>query len=128
MKRIRTAVGDSNSEVDSSVTENTDATQKRESDQNEFSFHADLIRAVGMFLVVLLHSAVEPHPIVTQPDQAEIIRWWTVTTYDALSHYGVALFVMISGALLLQPWKKEPLWLFLKKRFNICRSLPSKYS
>ena len=118
MKRIRTAVADSNSKVDSSVTENSDAKQKLETDQNEFSFHADLIRAVGMFLVVLLHSAVEPHPIVTQPDQAEIIRWWTVTTYDALSHYGVALFVMISGALLLQPWKKEPLWLFLKKRFN----------
>ncbi|MBN2259839.1 MAG: acyltransferase family protein, partial [Clostridiales bacterium] len=118
MKRIRTAVVDGNSEVDSSVTENIDATQKLETDQNEFSFHADLIRAVGMFLVFLLHSAVEPHPIVTQPDQAEIIRWWTVTTYDALSHYGVALFVMISGALLLQPCKKEPLGLFLKKRFN----------
>ena len=92
--------------------------KKVDPENNEFSFHADLIRAVAMFLVILLHSAVEPHPIVTQPDQAEVIRWWTVTIYDALSHYGVPLFVMVSGALLLQPWKKEPLIVFLKKRFD----------
>jgi len=118
MKTVRTAVAPNNSKIDSSITENTDVKQKVEADKNEFSFHADLIRSVAMFLVILLHSAVEPHPIVTQPDQAEVIRWWTVTLYDSLSHYGVPLFVMVSGALLLQPWKKEPLRVFLKKRFN----------
>jgi len=118
MKTARAAVAPKNCKVDSSATENTDAKQKEETHKNDFSFHADLIRSVAMFLVILLHSAVEPHPIVTQPDQAEVIRWWTVTIYDALSHYGVPLFIMVSGALLLQPWKKEPLRVFLKKRFN----------
>lgn len=118
MKTVKTAVAPNNSEIDSSTIEKTDVKQKDETDKSEFSFHADLIRSVAMFLVILLHSAVEPHPIVTQPDQAEVIRWWTVTLYDSLSHYGVPLFVMVSGALLLQPWKKEPLRVFLKKRFN----------
>ena len=87
-------------------------------DKWEFSFHADLIRSVALFLVILLHSAVEPHPIVTQPDQAEVIRWWTVTVYDTISQPGVPLFVMISGALLLRPSKSESMKVFFKKRLN----------
>ena len=117
MKRIKKAVTPSGDSIDSSGKNNNEK-QKAETNKNEFSFHADLIRAVGMFLVILLHSAVEPHPIVTVPDQAEVIRWWTVTIYDTLSQPGVPLFVLVSGALLLQPYKKEPVKVFLKKRIN----------
>ncbi|MCW4022189.1 MAG: acyltransferase family protein [Candidatus Bathyarchaeota archaeon] len=117
MKPIRTAATPSDNGVDSSGNKNSQ-NEDCENKKNELSFHADLIRAVGMFLVILLHSAVEPHPIVTVPDQAEVIRWWTVTIYDTLSQPGVPLFVLISGALLLQPYKKEPLKVFLKKRIN----------
>ena len=87
-------------------------------EKSEVNFHVDLIRTVAIFLVILLHSAVEPHPIVTQMDQAEVIRWWTVTVYTTISEPCVPLFVLVSGALLLQPSKIEPLGVFFKKRLN----------
>ena len=81
MKRIKTAFMPSGNGSDSSSNANNEA-QTCENNPSELSIHADLIRAVGMFLVILLHSAVEPHPIVTVPDQAEVFRWWTVTIYQ----------------------------------------------
>ena len=115
LNKIRTAITPSSRSVSAP---NNKITENWETDKNELNFHADLIRVVGMFLVILLHSAVEPHPIVTQPDQAEVIRWWTVTIYDVISQPGVPLFVLVSGALLLQPSKIEPVKVFLKKRLN----------
>ena len=76
----------------------------------------DLIRTVAIILVIMVHAAIEPHPIVTVMDQAEVFRWFTVNTYDAFADVSVPLFVMLSGALLLQPSKVEPIRVFLKKR------------
>jgi surface polysaccharide O-acyltransferase-like enzyme len=43
--------------------------------------------------------------------------WWTATIYKFLALSCVPLFVMLSGALLLQPSKvKEPITVFLRKR------------
>lgn len=82
----------------------------------EVSAPVDLIRTVAIILVIIVHAAVESHPIVQVMDQAEVVRWFTVTTYDAFAAASVPLFVMLSGALLLQPSKVEPLRVFLKKR------------
>jgi surface polysaccharide O-acyltransferase-like enzyme len=79
----------------------------------------DLIRTVAIVLVILLHTAIEPHPIdiVITPDV--VTRWWTVNIYDSIARPCVPLFIMLSGALLLQPSKeKEPLGDFLKKRLS----------
>ena len=76
----------------------------------------DLIRTVAIVLVIMVHAAIEPHPLVQVMDQTEVMRWLTVTTYNAFAGTSVPLFVMISGALLLQPSKKEPVRVFLKKR------------
>ena len=48
----------------------------------------------------------------------EIIRWNAVNVYQTLGSTGVPLFVMLAGALLLQPSKLgEPIGVFLKKRW-----------
>jgi surface polysaccharide O-acyltransferase-like enzyme len=82
----------------------------------EISAPVDLIRTVAIILVIMVHAAIEPHPIVTVMNQAEVVRWFTVNTYDAFADPSVPLFVMLSGALLLQPSKVESIHVFLKKR------------
>ncbi len=47
----------------------------------------------------------------------EIWRWWIVDVYQSLARVGVPLFAMLSGALLLQPYKTESLSVFFKKRW-----------
>jgi surface polysaccharide O-acyltransferase-like enzyme len=83
---------------------------------NETSIPVDLIRTVAIVLVIMVHAAIEPHPMVQVMDQAEVFRWFTVNTYNAFADSSVPLFVMLSGALLLQPSKVEPVRVFLRKR------------
>ena len=76
----------------------------------------DLIRTIAIVLVILLHASIEPVPaIVTGYDSNVVVQWWSVNIYDSLARPCVPLFVMLSGALLLQPSKvDEPLKVFLK--------------
>ena len=81
------------------------------------SLPVDLIRTIAIFLVILLHAAIEPFPITASITQAVIVRWLSVDIYDTITRVCVPLFVMLTGALLLQPFKvDEPLRVFLKKR------------
>jgi len=76
-----------------------------------------------MFLVILLHSANEilqaftpTNPLSPMPP---IGFWWTAVAYKSIALVCVPLFVMLSGALLLQPAKlNEPIRVFLKKRLS----------
>ena len=78
---------------------------------------ADLIRTLAIIGVITLHAANEA--IVPQVmNQTEVYRWWMVNIYQTLGRTGVPLFVMLTGALLLQPSKIEPLGVFFKKRWN----------
>lgn len=71
-------------------------------------------------LVVLLHASIEPIPAIVTPDSsAVLVQWWSVNIYDSFARPCVPLFVMLSGALLLQPSKTdEPLRVFFKKRVS----------
>jgi surface polysaccharide O-acyltransferase-like enzyme len=72
---------------------------------------------LAIIAVITLHAANEA--IVPQVmNQAEVYRWWMVNVYQTLGRMGVPLFVMLTGALLLQPSKIEPLSVFFKKRWN----------
>jgi len=74
----------------------------------------DLIRTLAMFLVILLHSSNE----ILQ-SSVPVAYWWTAVVYKSISLVCVPLFVMLSGALLLQPAKaNEPIRVFLKKRLS----------
>jgi surface polysaccharide O-acyltransferase-like enzyme len=82
----------------------------------EVSLPVELIRAVAIVLVIMLHATIEPY--VLQMTQEGVLRWWTVNIYNSLATPCIPLFVMLSGALLLQPSKIEPLRVFFKKRWN----------
>ncbi len=78
----------------------------------------DLIRAVAIILVIIIHAAIEPYPITSMTPQV-VFQWWTVNIYNSLARPSVPLFVMLSGALLLQPSKvEEPIRVFFKKRLR----------
>ncbi len=76
----------------------------------------DLIRTIAIVAVILLHSTNDlTHTTVMGTN--EIFRWWTVDIYQSIGRMGVPLFVMLTGALLLQPSKKEDVGTFFSKRF-----------
>ena len=79
----------------------------------------DLIRTVAIILVILLHAAIEPTPTIDIMSPQGVQLWWASNAYDASALMAVPLFVMLTGALLLQPNKvDEPLRVFFKKRWN----------
>ena len=78
----------------------------------------DLSRTVAVVLVIFLHASIEPTHTVVYVGQGMQL-WWASNVYDSISRTAVPLFVMLTGALLLQPNKAdEPLRVFFKKRWN----------
>lgn len=87
------------------------------SKERGFSVPVDLIRTVAIVGVILLHSANDLTN--QQMNWFEIIRWNTVTVYQSIGRLGVPLFLLLTGALLLQPSKlTEPVGAFFKKRLT----------
>ncbi len=79
----------------------------------------DLIRTVAIILVILLHASIEPNPNLDLMSPPGVQLWWTSNVYDSIARSAVPLFIMLTGALLLQPNKaEEPLRVFFKKRWN----------
>lgn len=85
--------------------------------QNDRVVHYDLLRILACFSVVMLHSAA--HFWYDRP--VTDATWIVLNSYDAVSRYGVPIFVMLSGALFLKPGKQTD----IKKLFthNILRLL-----
>ena len=88
---------------------------KKLNQEKGLSIPVDLIRTIAIVGVILLHAANDL--TIQQMGQLEIVRWWTVDIYQSLGRVGVPLFVMLTGALLLQPSKKESISVFFKKRW-----------
>ena len=79
----------------------------------------DLIRTVAIILVILLHAAIEPNPALDFMSPPGVQLWWTSNVYNSIARSAVPLFIILTGALLLQPNKTdEPLGNFFKKRWN----------
>lgn len=77
----------------------------------------DLIRTTALVLVILLHASIEPLPAIVNGSSDVLVQWWSVNIYHSLSRAGVPLFIMLSGALLLQSVKaNESIKTFFKKR------------
>jgi surface polysaccharide O-acyltransferase-like enzyme len=89
------------------------------SKNEDVALPVDLIRTVAIFLVILLHAAIEPNPNLDLMSSSAVQLWWTSNVYDSIARTAVPLFIMLTGALLLQPTKTtEPLRVFFKKRWN----------
>ncbi len=77
----------------------------------------DLVRFVAIALVVLCHAAIEPYGGAQLSSSWLTTLWGASAIYNAISRSCVPMFLMLSGALLLQPTKlDEPIGVFLKKR------------
>lgn len=74
----------------------------------------DNSRVVAIFAVVFLHTAGG----VVNGSNIGSEYWWVGNFYDSFVRWCVPVFVMISGALLLDPAKKEELSTFYKKRLS----------
>jgi surface polysaccharide O-acyltransferase-like enzyme len=84
------------------------------------SFPVDLIRAIAIVGVILYHAAGDWTITIqqmNQMNQSNFTSWAVVDVYQTLGRIGVPLFVMVTGALLLQPAKNESLSAFFKKRW-----------
>lgn len=85
----------------------------------DIALPVDLIRTVAIILVILLHASIEPFSTVNIMSPQAVQYWWTSDIYNSLSRSCVPLFIMLTGALLLQPTKvDEPISVFFKKRWS----------
>ncbi|MDG6223272.1 MAG: acyltransferase family protein [Candidatus Bathyarchaeota archaeon] len=82
--------------------------------------YVDFIRTVAIVFVLFLHSSgrwLITSQELHQLTLSEFVGWSIVDLYQSIGVIGAPLFVMLSGALLLQPGKTEPLTSFFKKRW-----------
>ena len=71
------------------------------------------LRVLAMFMVVILHTA---SPLIMAYGKVPLNEWFWGDFYNALSRFGVPVFVMITGALLLH--RDYELGDFLKRRLG----------
>lgn len=74
----------------------------------------DNARIISCFAVVFLHVASG----IVYHDPATAGAWWAGNLYNAFSRWSVPFFLMITGVLLLDPEKNEPVKAFYRKRFG----------
>lgn len=73
----------------------------------------DAIRVIAIFLVIVIHVSAG---VVTSWNSEPSFSWWIAHIYNSISRSSVALFVLISGALLLG--KSESIKAFITKRIS----------
>lgn len=74
----------------------------------------DATRVLAICAVVVVHVA----GIVINWEPVGSLNWWAGNLYESASRWCVPVFVMVSGALLLDPGKQESLGEFYKKRLS----------
>lgn len=90
----------------------------REEPTGAFPLPVDLIRVFAIILVIMLH-VTNAFYFTFYKGPYDAASWWTFTVYKSVSLPCVPLFIILSGALLLQPSKvNEPIKVFLKKRLS----------
>ncbi|MCW4001270.1 MAG: acyltransferase family protein [Candidatus Bathyarchaeota archaeon] len=82
-------------------------------------YPADFIRFLAIVLVILVHCSGFPYRIPGVATGTDVFNWFTADVWAAIGYLGVPLFVMLSGALLLDPQKAdEPPRVFFRRRFD----------
>ncbi|MGX9728361.1 MAG: acyltransferase [Candidatus Electronema sp. VV] len=71
-------------------------------------------RIAATFVVIILHVSA----LVVTGNSIGTYNWWIGNIYDSMSRWCVPVFVMISGALLLDQEKKEDVNIFYMKRIS----------
>lgn len=89
-------------------------------DRTENLAWLDLLRVGAALAVVVLHVSAEP--VVSIPDRDSAL-WHAGNAFDSLSRWCIGGFIMVSGALLLDPSRHESAREFYQKRAR--RILPA---
>ncbi|WP_051263355.1 acyltransferase [Tuberibacillus calidus] len=79
---------------------------------NDRIVYFDWLRVVSIAAVVLLHASAEP----LYKYNSDPLSFHIGNFYDSLTRWAVPIFIMVSGALMLQSRKDEPPRLFFVKR------------
>lgn len=74
----------------------------------------DNSRILAIFAVIVVHVGAK----VVGENTIGSEYWWYGNIFESLARWCVPVFVMISGALLLDPNKKEDLLTFYRKRLH----------
>jgi surface polysaccharide O-acyltransferase-like enzyme len=74
----------------------------------------DNARIISIFAVIFLHVSAG----VLLNNQTFTKEWWIGNIYDSMVRWCVPVFVMISGALMLNPRKSERIVVFYRKRMS----------
>ncbi len=82
-------------------------------DKSKGFLYLDVARILACIAVVAIHSVGLSTVLLSQGPAAS---WWTTTIVTSFSVWAVPVFVMISGALLLNPPKQESAKAFFTKR------------
>lgn len=77
----------------------------------------DVLRVVAIFAVVVIHVSA----MYWKATDANSPAWWTMNAWNAISRFAVPVFVMISGALFLNPDRPFSMKKMIRK--NIVRLL-----
>ena len=75
--------------------------------------YGDPMRIIAIGAVLLIHAADPP---VFQYEHAPRLTWWVCNTIKSACLWAVPVFIMLSGALLLNPARHEPANTFYRKR------------
>jgi surface polysaccharide O-acyltransferase-like enzyme len=88
--------------------------------QTAANFSVDTIRFIAIILVIGVHTTNFPYRVLgSSITGLDVTNWFTIDAFGAVSMIGVPLFIMLTGALLLNPNKAdEPLRVFYRKRWD----------
>src|SRR5689334_4222130 len=84
------------------------------SSANRFAW-GDYVRVFGTFAVIAQHAA--HRTTLFGVPNIHSATWWSILSIEAACRWAVPLFVMLSGALLLDPQRRETPIEFYRKRF-----------
>lgn len=76
--------------------------------------YVKVVRSFALMVIVTLHVAF---PLIYLYQSISYSDWWIANNFYILGKIGSPLFTMVSGLLLLNPGKDQPISLFFKKRF-----------
>ncbi len=82
--------------------------------QAEELIYVRSIRAFALMVIVTLHVAF---PLIYLYNSISYADWWVATDFYIWGKIGSPLFTMVSGVLILNPTKDQPIGVFFKKRF-----------
>jgi len=82
--------------------------------QTEELTYVKTIRAFALLVIVTLHVAF---PLIYLYNTISYGDWWIANNFYIWGKIGSPLFTMVSGLLLLNPTKDQPIGLFFRKRF-----------